>query len=212
MSAAETSVESGADWYCSVAGEQRGPLSRGELELLARGGGLHPRTDMVWAPGMADWVAAGEVEGLFERRRSEPVAEAAPAADPWLDELDDDSTRHREIERAWPGTGRGGYFFGTVVLPVVGQFGLAFLTPVVANVAGSEVAMYVPFLAFGFVVIALAAVLQRLSNLGMSRWWFFGFLVPFLGWWLGYRCFACPPGYAIHRKLDPLGWVLAVLY
>jgi hypothetical protein len=46
----------------------------------------------------------------------------------------------------------------------------------------------------------------------MSRVWFFGLFAPFLNLWVWYRLFACPPGYAYHKKLDPLGWVLAVIH
>jgi len=30
--------------------------------------------------------------------------------------------------------------------------------------------------------------------------------------WLGYRCFACPPGYAFHRKIGGAGVALAILF
>ena len=54
--------------------------------------------------------------------------------------------------------------------------------------------------------------LNRLVNLGMSRWWFLGNFVPILNFWIGYRCFACPAGYAYHKKLDGPGIALAILY
>ena len=38
------------------------------------------------------------------------------------------------------------------------------------------------------------------------------FLAPFLNLWLGYRCLACPSGYAPHKKMDGPGIVLACLY
>jgi hypothetical protein len=53
---------------------------------------------------------------------------------------------------------------------------------------------------------------MRLMNLGMSRWWFFANFVPILNLWIGYRCFACPAGYALHKKLDGAGVALAILY
>jgi hypothetical protein len=61
-------------------------------------------------------------------------------------------------------------------------------------------------------ILLIAASLQRFQNLGMSRIWFFGLFAPLLNLWVWYRLFACPPGYAYHKKLDPLGWVLAVLH
>ena len=35
-------------------------------------------------------------------------------------------------------------------------------------------------------------------------------MIPML--WVGYRCFACPAGYAFHKKLDGAGVALAILY
>jgi hypothetical protein len=54
--------------------------------------------------------------------------------------------------------------------------------------------------------------LERLLNVGMSRWWFLGNFVPLLNLWVGYRCFACPAGYAYHKKLDGIGVALAIIY
>jgi hypothetical protein len=46
----------------------------------------------------------------------------------------------------------------------------------------------------------------------MSGWWFLGNLVPLLNFWVGYRCFACPAGYAYHKKIDGIGILLAIIY
>jgi uncharacterized membrane protein YhaH (DUF805 family) len=54
--------------------------------------------------------------------------------------------------------------------------------------------------------------LKRLVNLGMSRWWCLAVFAPILNLWVGYRCFACPAGYAYHKKLDGPGIALAILY
>ena len=53
---------------------------------------------------------------------------------------------------------------------------------------------------------------KRLLNVGMSGWWWFGNFVPILNFWVGYRCFACPAGYAYHKKLDGIGVFLAIVY
>ena len=36
--------------------------------------------------------------------------------------------------------------------------------------------------------------------------------MPILNFWVGYRCFACPAGYAYHKKLDGVGIFLAIVY
>ena len=46
----------------------------------------------------------------------------------------------------------------------------------------------------------------------MSRWWFLGHFVPILHFWVGYRSFACPGGYAFHKKLGGAGIFLAIVY
>jgi hypothetical protein len=46
----------------------------------------------------------------------------------------------------------------------------------------------------------------------MSRLWCLAVFAPFLNLWVGYRCFACPAGYAYQKKLDPPGIALAVIY
>jgi hypothetical protein len=61
-------------------------------------------------------------------------------------------------------------------------------------------------------IIVLHFNLERLLNVGMSRWWFLGNFVPLLNLWVGYRCFACPAGYAYHKKLDGIGVALAIIY
>ena len=59
------------DWYYAQADQQFGPVSSTELKQLAASGSLHV-DDLIWREGMADWVAAQNVRGLFD-------ADAAPA-------------------------------------------------------------------------------------------------------------------------------------
>ena len=54
--------------------------------------------------------------------------------------------------------------------------------------------------------------LNRLANLGMNRMWGLAFFAPILNLWVGYRCFACPAGFAHHKKQDFRGIALAVVY
>ncbi len=208
-----------SEWFLAVKGEKLGPVSRKELEEFARLGGLDPRADMVWKEGMADWLPAGEIEGLFERCAPDEVEESpgmaatadSAAPEVWGNEVEDPYFHH-DLTEPWPGVGRGGYFLGTMVLPAAGNILLTVLATLAASMLSAEIVQYLPFLGIGFAIIAIYVTVMRFPNLGMSRWWTLGFFVPVLGWWLGYRCFACPPGYALTKKLDTLGWILAILY
>lgn len=51
-------------WYANIHGEKRGPISSAELKSLAAKGDID-RTSLVWCDGLADWVQAGTIKGLF---------------------------------------------------------------------------------------------------------------------------------------------------
>lgn len=51
-------------WYYGRKGQQFGPFSDHQLKQLAASGQLL-QTDMVWQKGMAQWVKAGQIKGLF---------------------------------------------------------------------------------------------------------------------------------------------------
>ncbi len=208
--------ESSDVWFYAKGAEKFGPFPRAHLVALAKEGGLDPRLDLIWRPGMGDWLPAGEVEGLFEKREPELVAEPAAAAAPtgggvWADMPDYGDA---PVPRAkYPGTGRFGYFFGTMIgLPLL-AVGFGFALPTLNGLVGQSYAGWLPVVFAGLMcLLALGIVLGRLGNLGMSGWWLLGLLAPILNLWLGYRLTACPPGYAAAKKMDGIGIVLAILY
>ena len=51
-------------WYYSQQGRQSGPVPSSELKQLAASGRLRP-DDLVWKKGIAQWVPASAVRGLF---------------------------------------------------------------------------------------------------------------------------------------------------
>jgi hypothetical protein len=53
-----------AEWFYAVSGVQRGPVSFEELQDRAKKGELGP-ADLVWMPGLAEWMAASSQPGLF---------------------------------------------------------------------------------------------------------------------------------------------------
>lgn len=205
-------TEYGKGWLVMRGNDQSGLFSRYDLMVEAARGKLHPRRDMVWKSGMAEWIPAGEVEGLFKRNEEAMAAEQVkPVFTEYKPEL---SAKEKKIIKGeWTGTGRGTYLFLWYILPflwvaVVGygiKFGEGIVESQILTIAGLALCV-VPF------ILVLVATFQRFQNLCMSRLWFFGLFVPLLNLWVWYRLFACPPGYAHHKKLDMLGWVLAIFH
>jgi hypothetical protein len=199
----------GNEWFYSRDGVQLGPVTLEELSRVAQSGGIHPRQDLVWRNGMSNWVPAGEIDGLFERRvpATQPAeSQAVPSRNPYTTP---GAELIFEAPSAWPGARRRGYIFGAVILPFLIGIGLG-----IADSVGVILDPYVR-IALEWVipmVVGFYFTLQRFPNLGMSRWWTLGYLVPILNVWVGYRQFACPAGYAIHKKLDGAGIALAILY
>lgn len=199
-------------WFFTKSTKQYGPVVFEELKFVAASGELHPRQDMVWTSGMGEWKPAGEIEGLFERVAVEPLTATASVAmaataNPYQASLDDSAERMMALQRDWPGVARAPYFVGSILLSVANVFLPQLLVP---YAKGYEPALLaVPGL---IAVLSIMLGVKRLQNVGMSGWWYLGFLVPFLNFWVAYRTVVCPPGYAYHRKLDGAGIFLAALY
>ncbi|MCW1922777.1 DUF4339 domain-containing protein [Luteolibacter arcticus] len=198
-------------WFFSTGGERFGPVGFDYLLDLAKTGKLDPRNDMVWTTSLSDWEPAGEVEGLFERR-------AVKGGDGSMDGSGDFAStgnfEAKAIPKAhFPGTGRVGYLMGTVVVPVVLIVAWQFIAPILQPYVPENLRNYLPPVILPLAaLLALATLVKRFRNVGMSGWWVFGLIVPVLNLWLGYRLLACPGGYATGLKLDGAGKFVAVLY
>lgn len=59
-------------WYYAKGGQQHGPVPTEELKALILSGAINPASDLVWNPGMADWLPAAQVPELFGN--AEPAA------------------------------------------------------------------------------------------------------------------------------------------
>ena len=199
-------------WFYSTDGQRFGPVGFDYLLELSQSGKLDPRNDMVWSTGLNDWEPAGEVEGLFERRSVKRDDDSLAGTDT-LSQTGE-YVSPTIISKGHPaGTGRMGYIMGTAVVPfllmMVWGFALKFIQPHVPAPYNG----YLPMIAGPLVgLLVLVTLVKRFHNLGMSGWWVFGLLVPILNLWLGYRCIACPVGYAGVKKLDGIGKLLAFLY
>jgi hypothetical protein len=66
-------------WYYTSNGERQGPVSLGNLQGIARRGGLDAQKDMVWTDGMPDWKLICQMDDLF----GENLASAAESFNPY---------------------------------------------------------------------------------------------------------------------------------
>ena len=201
-------------WYYTREGERIGPVTFADLRMKVQEASLNPRLDMVWTQGMAEWKPAGEIEGLFEKRPPPmPQESLAPLADPYAPpKLESVEEMMRRIVD-WPGTRRRGFLMATVLFPLVWHGIVTLSTGYLTRQFGVEIMGIIGIVAaFVPVLVGIYFGLMRLVNLGMSRWWYLANFVPILNFWIGYRCFACPAGYAYHKKLDGVGVFLAILY
>ncbi|WP_193212525.1 GYF domain-containing protein [Luteolibacter marinus] len=198
-------------WFFSTGGERIGPVGFDYLLELAKTGKLDPRADMVWSSSLNDWEPAGQVEGLFERRSLEKGANPLEASDAFAN-----TGVHEKAIISKPvsaGTGRMGYIMGAGVVPAVLMAGWQFVVPVLARYTPEDLAVYLPMVVFPLAgLMVLVTLVKRFHNLGMTGWWFLGFAIPILNLWLGYRCLACPAGYADVKRLDGIGKFVAFLY
>lgn len=97
------------EWYYAKNRQKVGPVTEDELKVLVRSGGL-ARTDMVWKEGMAKWVQAGQVRGLFEDGPPQPVMASIPPPLPASPEAVPGVARPAPTpELPWPAEERGGF-------------------------------------------------------------------------------------------------------
>lgn len=198
------------------AGEQFGPVSIDDLKFEVERGELNPRLDMVWKEGMEDWIPAGKVEGLFEKNVEAEEKEKAKEAPPVVAPVSEVGKKQAKKEQVGPereGTNRMGFIFFCYIFPVIWFVGVVLGAEFLKGQVGPDIFGPITIVLFLLpLVVGIAATLKRFQNLAMTRLWFFGLIVPFLNYWLGYRLFACPAGYAEHKKLGGAGWFLAIIY
>jgi hypothetical protein len=201
-------------WHYTCEGDRLGPVSLEELRKRAADSLLDPRLDMVWRKGMDGWTPAGRIDGLFDRMDPQPKTRqilAKPTVP--LQPTQRISQTKSRIKLTWPGARRRSLLLATLVFPVAWKIILVAISPYLTRQFGIILMERIlPLAALAPLAVVVHFGLQRLLNLGMSRWWLLAACVPALNLWLGYRCFACPPGFACHKKLDGPGIAMAALY
>jgi len=73
-------------WYVGIKGQQSGPFTSAQVRQMAARGELGPG-DMVWQEGMAAWVAASTIKGLFGTAVAVPPSTGNPYAAPAASDL-----------------------------------------------------------------------------------------------------------------------------
>ena len=68
-------------WLAIIDGTQHGPLSNSELKSLADSGKLK-QNDNIWKEGLAEWIPAGKIKGLFTSPPKPPIPPPQPPPAP----------------------------------------------------------------------------------------------------------------------------------
>jgi uncharacterized membrane protein YhaH (DUF805 family) len=174
---------------------------------------LNPRLDMVWKQGMDEWKPAGQIDGLFERRgvpvgTKETLAPSVDLSHP----PPQNSLVKMGKDAVWPGARRRSFLLASLVFPFAWGFALSAISPFLVTQFGKTLMETIlPVAALLPLVVLVYFGLKRLRNLGMSRWWGLAFFAPILNIWVGFRCFACPAGYAHHKKMDGPGILYSLM-
>lgn len=204
-------------WFYTSEGNRLGPVTFEQLKVMAARSLLNPRLDMAWKEGMSGWQLAGQIQGLFQTAQ---IPSAPPHVMMPTQIAVHPATSHHQTRASKKisftvhnGVGRTHLFVAVLVLPFVWSVLLSVFSDHVEKVVGVmlgewvlHTATLVPF------AVMIYFGLRRLVDLGMNRWWLAGLLAPGLNLWVCYRLFACPSGYAYHKKFDPPGVIIAVTY
>jgi TM2 domain-containing membrane protein YozV len=67
------------EWYYTQGTERKGPVSSAKLKQMADEGWMTPK-DLVWKDGLANWMPAGEVRGLFGNALAQKLREGVDGA------------------------------------------------------------------------------------------------------------------------------------
>lgn len=95
-----------AAWFYTTGEGQVGPVETAELKRLAVEGTLLP-TALLWREGLAEWVEAAEIKGLFSAAGGSPDAAASATPLPVQDETGSASVPSEAMAQVLPYMGGG---------------------------------------------------------------------------------------------------------
>lgn len=219
-------------WFYSKDGQQLGPVPHAELQKIIAAKQLDPAKDMVWNESLPNWVSLAEVMNQFDSAApAKPTENATPAPaketpTPATRETPATAKEQASLEQPfepvdmaqlgessnaleWPGARRRHYLIAVIVVPLL----IGSLFGALAPTLEADTRDILNFgISLVLLIVTIVYSLKRLTNLDMSRWWFLGNFIPIVNLWVGYRCVACPAGYAHHGKMDKAGIILAIVY
>jgi hypothetical protein len=108
-------------WHYTSAGEPMEPVTAAKLKQFAAAGDLRPN-DKVWKEGMADWVKASSIRGLFPNTPAASRKMTTPATDPEQrrsrrrpENADGNDARDERPRRRKVAKQKNGLLFGLIV-------------------------------------------------------------------------------------------------
>ena len=153
-------------WHFSINGNQSSPVSSSELKQLASCGKLS-RTDLIWKEGMANWIPAEKLKGLFPIQGTAAPTQMLPPPPPL-------QTQDQKIPNL-PPLGDSDidnkFIWLIVAVPIVGV--------IIELIAGKELVWL--YMAANIVCCGLdVSKLKKQGNKAPSTWMLF--LVPIYLW------------------------------
>jgi len=88
--------------------------------------------------------------------------------------------------------------------------GLIVLSLLLGAAASSDETLLVT--QFAAIAVSLLIAGSRFQNIGYNPLWVVLSLIPLVNLVIGYLCLSCPPGYAVHKKLDTPGKIVATIF
>ncbi|GEM_PF-919919 len=219
--------------YTDQSGQQAGPIPTDELLQLIASKSV-PLTAMAWKEGMANWKPVSQIEELQAGTSTpppspDPVPNPAPTQAPGniqepnqnpinpyeTPQVPTDEEFYaaaREQPNGYGGIGRLAYFLLSIGHSIAIQF-IAFVLNFSSFTESNEPSLLI---AFGLLtvstVISFYLLFSRFKNIGMSRWWTLGLVVPILNIFVSIWLISRQEGWVETRKLDGPGKIVAWIF
>jgi hypothetical protein len=223
--------------YTNKTGQQAGPIPTEELiELISNK--TIPTTSMAWKEGMPAWKPVNQIEDLeaaLSKATMPAQVSSAPPASPGqsLQTSSDQSSvpepsinpyeaptipspeEYYSYETAsYGGIGRLAYFLISIMASIAivgGKFAMGVSDFAKDSPAVQDAPPIVLGLGILSIFISFYLMFARFKNIGMSRWWTLGLIVPILNIFVSIWLVSRQEGWIETQRLDTAGKVIAWL-